>query len=220
GLEEGDGLGRGYRIVQPPESFRPQLDTQPGHAGHVAARAIPIGHQAERDRVTAGLEDNRNDRGHSFGGDSCGGARRGDHEDLSAHQIGGHPGQLIVPTLRPPVFDLDVMVLDVTGSPKPLPNSEQRAPLRLDRTAIDKPDHRHRSLLRPRRERPRGGSAAEQRYELAPPHSITSSARASSVDGTSRPSTFAVLRLITNSYLVGACTGRSAGFSPLRMRST
>ena len=36
--------------------------------------------------------------------------------------------------------------------------------------------------------------------------------------GTSRPSTLAVLRLITVSYLVGACTGRSAGFSPLRMR--
>ena len=31
---------------------------------------------------------------------------------------------------------------------------------------------------------------------------------------------FAVLRLMTSSYLVGACTGRSAGFSPLRMRST
>ena len=38
--------------------------------------------------------------------------------------------------------------------------------------------------------------------------------------GTSRPSVFAVLRLIANSYLVGACTGRSAGFSPLRTRST
>ena len=36
--------------------------------------------------------------------------------------------------------------------------------------------------------------------------------------GTSRPSTLAVLRLITVSYLVGACTGRSPGFSPLRMR--
>ena len=35
-------------------------------------------------------------------------------------------------------------------------------------------------------------------------HSITSSARASSVGGTSRPSAFAVLRLITSSYLVGA----------------
>ena len=31
----------------------------------------------------------------------------------------------------------------------------------------------------------------------------------------SRPSALAVLRLITKSYLVGACTGRSAGFSPL-----
>src|SRR6266404_4736688 len=51
-------------------------------------------------------------------------------------------------------------------------------------------------------------------------YSITSSARASSVGGISRPSAFAVLRLITNSYLVGACTGRLAGFSPLRMRST
>ena len=62
--------------------------------------------------------------------------------------------------------------------------------------------------------------AAKQRDELAPPHSITSSARASSVAGTSRPSALAVLRLITSSNLVGACTGRSAGFSPLRMRST
>src|SRR5262249_21199909 len=51
-------------------------------------------------------------------------------------------------------------------------------------------------------------------------HSITSSARASNVTGTSRPSALAVLRLITSSYLVGACTGRSAGFSPLSMRST
>jgi hypothetical protein len=45
-------------------------------------------------------------------------------------------------------------------------------------------------------------------------YSITSSARASSIGGTSRPSAFAVLRLITSSYLVGAWTGRSAGFSP------
>jgi hypothetical protein len=51
-------------------------------------------------------------------------------------------------------------------------------------------------------------------------YSITSSARASRVGGISRPSALAVFRLITSSYLVGACTGRSAGFSPLRMRST
>jgi hypothetical protein len=51
-------------------------------------------------------------------------------------------------------------------------------------------------------------------------HSITSSARASKLSGTVRPSALAVLRLIASSYLVGACTGRSAGLSPLRMRST
>ena len=56
--------------------------------------------------------------------------------------------------------------------------------------------------------------------DIAPPHSITSSARASNDGGTARPSALAVLRLIASSYLVGACTGRSAGFSPFRIRST
>jgi hypothetical protein len=36
-----------------------------------------------------------------------------------------------------------------------------------------RPDHRHRCLLRVRRERPRGRRAAEQRDELAPVHLIT-----------------------------------------------
>src|SRR5262245_41743411 len=51
-------------------------------------------------------------------------------------------------------------------------------------------------------------------------HSITSSARASNDGGTSMPSAFAVLRLMTNSNLVGCTTGRSPGFSPFRMRPT
>ena len=55
--------------------------------------------------------------------------------------------------------------------------------------------------------------------ELAALHSITSSARASSVGGTSRPSAFAVLRLITRSNLVGCSTGISAGFAPRRILS-
>src|SRR5262249_8693128 len=88
------------------------------------------------------------------------------------------------------------------------------------RRASKKPDHRHRRLLRARRERPRGRATEQQNEIAAPDHSITSSARASSVGGTSRPSVLAVFKLITSSYFVGACTGRLAGFSPLRMRST
>ena len=72
------------------------------------------------------------------------------------------------------------------------------------------------ALLRARRERPRRRRAAEQRDELAPLHSITSSARASSEGGTSRPSALAVLRLMNSSTFVDCWTGRSAGFSPLR----
>ena len=54
------------------------------------------------------------------------------------------------------------------------------------RADAKEPDGRPlRRLLRARRERPRRRRAAEQRDELAPFHSITSSARASS-DGGSR----------------------------------
>src|SRR5215204_3248692 len=72
-------------------------------------------------------------------------------------------------------------------------------------------------MLRVRAERPRR-RARKPRDELASPHSITSSARASRVGGTSRPSALAVLRLRISSTFVDCTTGRSAGFSPLRIR--
>ena len=46
------------------------------------------------------------------------------------------------------------------------------------------------------------------------PYSITSSARATSVDGTAMPSAFAVLRLISSLNVVGCVTGKSAGLVP------
>src|SRR5262249_24239445 len=75
-------------------------------------------------------------------------------------------------------------------------------------------------LLRPRPERPRRHRAAEERDELAPLHSITSSARASRVSGRVRPSAFAVVRLMTRSNLVGCSTGRSPRLAPRRILST
>ena len=51
-----------------------------------------------------------------------------------------------------------------------------------------------------------------------PPYSITSSAVASNVGETVRPSALAVLRLMTNSNLADNTTGRSPAFSPLRIR--
>jgi hypothetical protein len=75
------------------------------------------------------------------------------------------------------------------------------------RLAIEQSDEWDRGLLRARRERP-SRRASEQRDEVAAlqlrVHSITSSARASSVGGISRPSALAVLRLMISSNLFGA----------------
>ena len=56
-------------------------------------------------------------------------------------------------------------------------------------------------------------------HERSPVHYwITSSVRASTEGGIVSPSALAVLRLMTRSTFVDCCTGRSAGFSPLRIR--
>src|SRR5262249_46228042 len=55
--------------------------------------------------------------------------------------------------------------------------------------------------------------AADERDEVASFHSTTSSAIASSLSGTVRPSAAAILRLITSSNLVGWITGISAGLA-------
>src|SRR5262249_36945729 len=73
------------------------------------------------------------------------------------------------------------------------------------------------ALLRARRERPRR-RATQQGDERASFHSITSSARPDRGKGTLMPSVLAVLRLMNSSTFVACCTGRSAGFSPLRIR--
>ena len=51
-------------------------------------------------------------------------------------------------------------------------------------------------------------------------HSISSSVSAMSVEGMVNPSFLAVLRLITNSNLIGCSTGKSEGLAPLKIRST
>src|SRR6266536_564804 len=57
-------------------------------------------------------------------------------------------------------------------------------------------------------------------HKGTPPHSILLSARSRTDCGIVMPSALAALRLTTSSKFVGCSTGRSAGFAPLRMRST
>src|SRR6516165_6997132 len=155
----------------------------------------------------------------SFGGDRSKVAGGGDNSHTTANEVRHQSRQAIELALQPMVLHRHVLALDVAGFVEALAEPGNKG--RIRQSGIDEADHRHcRLLLRARRERPRGYRAAEQRDERAAVHSITSSAVASSVGGRSSPSALAVLRLITNSNLVGCTTGRSPGLAPLRIRPT
>src|SRR5262245_14274585 len=144
---------------------------------------------------------------------------RSDHRHLTAYQIGCEVGQYIVLVLRPAILDHDILALDVAGFANALPECGQIACTISKRRAAEESNHRHRRLLRPRRKRP-CRRAADQRDELAAPHSITSSARSRNDSGMASSSALAVVRLITRSNLLGCSTGMSPGFAPRRTLST
>src|SRR5205814_5490458 len=71
--------------------------------------------------------------------------------------------------------------------------------------------------LRTRAQRPCCDQCTQQRDELAPLHSITSSARSRNESGIVIPTALADLRFTTISNLVGCSTGMSAGLPPLNI---
>ena len=88
---------------------------------------------------------------------------RSDHRHLTAYQIGCEVGQSVGLVLRPAILDRHILALDVAGFTNALPECGQIVCTIGRRRAAEEPDHRHRRLLRARRERPRGCCAAEQR---------------------------------------------------------
>src|SRR5262249_3683817 len=139
----------------------------------------------------------------------------------ASNEPSGHPAHLVQMTLSPAIFDTDVAAIDEAGLRKAASECIHAVCPFGGRYAVKDADHRHRRLLRARRNRPRCRRAAEKRDELAPAHhSITSSARRTRLSGTVRPIALAALRLMTSSNLVGNSSGRSATLAPRRMRST
>src|ERR1700746_1603754 len=122
-------------------------------------------------------------------------SHRGNHGNLTPNQLTSECRQLIKLILGPAVFDCDVLALNQAAVLEALTKCAEQMRVRGGRCAVEEPDHGHRRLLPPCRERPRA-RAAQQRDELASlqrrDHSITLSARPSSVGAISRPSALAV----------------------------
>src|SRR5262249_24787440 len=181
---------------------------------------VEAGDKASRNRVDAGGEDNRNGLRGPYHRPHGGCVAADQHDcDAATDEIDRQPGHPVIMALGPTILHGDLAALDEARFGQAAAKcGHVFRPFRR-RHAVQDSDHWHRRLLCAGRERPRR-RAAEQRDELASLHSITSSARASSVAGTSRPSARAVTRLMIRSNLVGCSTGKSAGLAPRKILST
>src|SRR5262245_35919897 len=210
--EHGNARGSRPQLTQEPKLLRRKFHRHEADTSDVAAGPVEVGDEAVPDRVAPGHKDDRHRRGCGLGCDR----RRGIADDqgyLPAKKVRYQKRQPSL-ILGRAVLDRNVPALDEACFLQAL---AQHSHVMLP--AWQEPHHRHCRLLRARPERPRR-RAADERDEVALPHSITSSARASSVAGTSIPSALAVLRLITISNLVGCWTGKSAGVAPFKILTT
>src|SRR5262249_28117461 len=141
------------------------------------------------------------------------------HGDRQPRQLGRQRRKSGTLVPAPTILDHDVATVDITSLPQPLPKRIDIAPVAFEGLFVQKPNHRHRRLLRTRGQRPRRRTAKE-RDELPPPHSITLSARSNIDSEIESPIAFAALRLMTSSNFTPCSTGRSPGLAPLSTRST
>src|SRR5262249_3943973 len=131
-------------------------------------------------------------------GSDCGRREPGhDHVDFELHQFRCQFGKMVHLSLVRSEFEPNVFPLDITELAQRLAKQLPEL-LPTGSGTHQNANGCHLRLLRPRRERP-CRSAAQEGDELAPLHSITSSASASSLSGIWRPSALAVLRLMVNS---------------------
>src|SRR5262249_19884099 len=128
---------------------------------------------------------------------------------VEADEIVRQLGKPLVVSLGVAVLEPNILTLDI---PEIMESPSKRVDgrPRLDRKDTDR-DY-FLSLLGTCGERP-SSRTANQSDELATLHSITCSAPASRILGITMPRAFAVLRLMTSSNFVGACTGRSVGLA-------
>jgi len=141
-----------------------------------------IGGGIEHDRDRLGRRSRRDERRVA--------PSRDDYRYPATNQVGSQCGQLIVSTFGPVKLNCDVLAVNEATFHETAMECRHYDRLGGDTAKI--PDDWHFPLLlRARRERP-SRCAAEQRDELAASHSMTSSARASSVGGTSMPRALAV----------------------------
>jgi len=150
-----------HQLFQQLQPFRSERVGLEAYSGDIAAGSVEAGNEPKFDRVATIRENDGNGRGRSLGwGCRRCAAGRNDCGHLAAHQFGRQRWQSVVLTLRRAIFDCDAVALDISGFVEALQERAEVAIINMHAAEI--PDHWHRRLLRPRRERPRCGRTAEK----------------------------------------------------------
>jgi len=130
-----------------------------------------------------------------------------DHVRVAVNDLTSEIGIAFGTPLAGISLDGEVLALDI-AQPSQLVEKRRPSPRPCVAEVSDRArgsDDRDPVLLRAllRLHRSRRGREQQTNREITPPHSITSSAAASTAGGTVRPSAFAVFRLIISEYFVG-----------------
>ena len=113
-------------------------------------------------RIGAGHENNRDHRRGALSGKRRRRAEwRNDDSHVTLDQIRHQLWQPISVGVRMAVFDGYIATLDVAGFAQTFAECRQKNARRLSRIKVEISHHRHRRLLRPRRERPSSRRAAD-----------------------------------------------------------
>src|SRR5262245_40032302 len=203
----------GKRLAPQFETLADEVGRLDRQSSDIAARPREARDQTAPHRVGVDGEDD-GDRGCRLHNGWDGGAERDDGVNLHPDELGCDFGVPVEAIIRPAILDREVAAFSPAELAQPF--QKRGVPLALADAwrRADISDCRH-FLLRPCRDRPRRRCTAEERDKLAATHhSMTSSAMASSDDGTVRPSIRAVWWLMTSSILLDCTTGRSAGLAP------
>ena len=166
--QNSDLYGPWHQCTQQFQPLRCDLSTQVIDPCDVATGPGEARDETKPDRVFADGKDDWDRRGCRLGRECGRVSRRGDHRDLSTNQIACQRRQSIQLSLGPTIFDRDVLPLDVSGLVQASAKRAQTDCILTVRSRAEEPDHRHRRLLRARRERPR---------RRAPPSSVMNSRR-------------------------------------------
>src|SRR5262249_5368430 len=204
-------------LLEQLETFLFEVDIERDEPRDISTGARKIGDQAGIDRVPNAPHHDGNLRGCFFRRERGRCPPSHDHVHRQRNQFGREVGIAFLPALGEARSNDTSPALDVANLPPRVAKPPDTRTPQI-RHKSDPADARR--LLRARRARAWDGRAAEHREELAPLHSITSSARSRNDSGIVIPSALAVLRLMTSSNLVGCSTGMSPGFVPRKILST